>query len=87
MDYKVPKAIQSSQQVNKVEVEVTNVLLHKSCEVVVYLKNDQRVVKVERFPMGVNDYQRWSSDDNFVVDWALDKLNNKYPGMNWKSPY
>jgi hypothetical protein len=65
---------------NKIGIFVTQLTLFKSACISVHFYNEEGggVFKVENLKMEDDDYAKWSSDDKYIEEFVLQKLNLKH---------
>lgn len=69
------KTVTTTQIVKSVEIESGEVKLNQSASFVVkQLDADGRLIAIDRVIIEGNDYTAWGNDDNYVVDFILNKL-------------
>jgi hypothetical protein len=57
------------------KIEITQLILFTSCQFrVTFFNENNEIVKSQILNMGLGDYQQWSSNDEFIVQWVKSQL-------------
>ena len=60
---------------NSISITVTEIELNVKANIrVVFYDNDYNSIKTEYLILQQPDYSYWGTDDQFIVNWALQKL-------------
>ncbi len=70
-EYKLTK----NYTVDRVDVRVVELILHKSVTVMVTLFQTDIPVDVKTFKFEGDEYDNWGSSDSYLIDLILSKLN------------
>lgn len=71
----VPKDVTQVDTVTNIELHTSNLVLGSSIDINVLFKDTQdRVFKVEMVRVQGEEYSQWGSDDNYLIDLVLSKL-------------
>ena len=61
--------------ITSMKIEITQLILFSSCQFrVTFFNENNEIVKSQILNMGLGDYQQWSSNDEFIVQWVKSQL-------------
>jgi len=61
--------------ITSMKIEITQLILFTSCQFrVTFFNENNEIVKSQILNMGLGDYQQWSSNDEFIVQWVKSQL-------------
>lgn len=71
----VPAQVTQVNNINYIKVSVDRIELFKSARLSVQLMNDNKVtVDVKQFDLKGTDYTNWSNDDQYIINYVLNKM-------------
>ena len=72
------KQIVKTSNIKSIEVKIYKILLFTSVSVIVYMKDIcNRLVDVKNLTLEGQDYINWGNDDNYIINYVLEKLDMK----------
>ena len=63
--------------VNNIKITVNNLVLFSSATIIVNLFSDNTLIENQILPLSGTDYTDWGSNDQYIVDYVLNKLDLK----------
>jgi hypothetical protein len=72
------KQIVKTSNIKSIEVKIYKILLFTSVSVIVYMKDiSNRLIDVRNLTLEGQDYINWGNDDNYIINYVLEKLDMK----------
>lgn len=69
------KEFTETKKADKIRINITNLELFESVSFqVMIFTNDEEYIKTECFCLRDNDYKNWASDDNYIINFVMNKL-------------
>lgn len=70
-----PKEFVTTRTITKIMVVVTNIQLFQKAEIYVQFLDDAGIIVEQKtLTMEGAEYFGWTNDDQYVIDWAIQKL-------------
>lgn len=67
--------LSQSYNITSMKIEITQLILFTSCQFrVTFTDDNNNIVKSQILNMGLGDYQQWSSNDEYIVQWVKNEL-------------
>lgn len=65
------KALNSVIQISSFRVQISNTVLHSSCDLIVSLYDDDyKMLRQDVLKLEGDDYLNWGVDDDYIVDYV-----------------
>jgi hypothetical protein len=70
-----PKEFIIKNTINNINLKIINMKLNSFVNICVMTKENEKNIENHTFHITGNEYKAWNNDDNYLVEYALEKLN------------
>lgn len=70
-----PKEIVKKNTINNINLKIINMKLKSFVNVSAMTKENDKIIDNHTFHLAGNAYENWDNDDNYLIQYVLDKLN------------
>jgi hypothetical protein len=61
--------------INNIKISVNRLLLFKSVSIYVNLLENNKLIENKYYELTGDEYTAWGNDDNYIINYVLDKLD------------